>query len=278
MRNRHAHRPVNILVALPLFLWVPVAIANAGVGFFFLAIPVAVLALIPTVIVEALVLMRLLQVSIWRGLFLATVANLTSTILGVIASIALDFVLVAGLGSSGLPLETVTAATMLVPFFLFSWWIEYHVIVRCEADKPKGRIRKATGVGNFISYILILAFLFLVMAPFARGYCAYTVRYTVTEGLSLASAGKRAVSEFFAQNGRLPINNEEAGMADPESISGNSVDKVQIANGVITVTFSTTGIAGSTINLTPDSTGDKIMWDCTGGDLENRYRPSSCRK
>ena len=270
MKSWHAHRPVNLLIALPLLLWVPVAIANAGVGFFFLAIPVVVLALIPTVIVEALVLMRLLQVSIWRGLFLTTVANLTSTILGVIGSIALDFFLVVGLGSSGLPLETVTAATMLVPFFLFSWWIEYHVIVRCEADKPKERIRKATGLGNLISYILIVAFLFLVIAPFVSGYGGYTVRSTVTEGLSLASAGKTAVSEFFARNGRLPINNEEAGVADPESISGNSVDKVQIANGVITVTFSTPRIAGSTINLTPDITGGKVLWDCTGGDLENR--------
>jgi type IV pilus assembly protein PilA len=102
----------------------------------------------------------------------------------------------------------------------------------------------------------------------------------VTEGLSLASAGKTAVSEFFATNGELPTDNADAGLASAGSISGNSVHSVLIENGAITVTFSGAPIEGNELVLTPteDDEGGNITWDCTQGDLAPKYRPSSCRE
>ena len=131
---------------------------------------------------------------------------------------------------------------------------------------------------TLIELMIVVAIIGILAAVAIPAYQDYTVRAKVTEGLSLAGAGKTAVSEYFSANGALPANNTQAGMADEEAISGNSVDKVTVAtDGIITVTFSTKPIETKTITLQPRTTGGKVVWDCTGGDLEPKYRPSSCR-
>jgi type IV pilus assembly protein PilA len=131
---------------------------------------------------------------------------------------------------------------------------------------------------TLIELMIVVAIIGILAAVAIPAYQDYTVRARVTEGLSLASAGKTAVSEYFASNGDVPESNEDAGLADSELISGNAVDNVEVGtDGVIVVTFSGNPIAGQTIELAPDTTGGKVVWDCTGGDLEGKYRPSSCR-
>ena len=132
---------------------------------------------------------------------------------------------------------------------------------------------------TLIELMIVVAIIGILAAVAIPAYQDYTIRAKVTEGLSLASAGKTAVSEYFSANGSLPADNTAAGMALPEQISGNSVDKVTITtNGLITVAFSTKTIAKQTITLAPRTNAGKIVWDCTGGNLEGKYRPSSCRK
>ena len=131
---------------------------------------------------------------------------------------------------------------------------------------------------TLIELMIVVAIIGILAAFAIPAYQDHTIRAKVTEGLSLASAGKTAISEYFASNGTMPGNNTQAGMAIPENISGNSVDNVTVlANGVIEVDFSTVQIAGSTLQLTPQTAAGKVVWDCTGGNLEGKYRPSSCR-
>ena len=131
---------------------------------------------------------------------------------------------------------------------------------------------------TLIELMIVVAIIGILAAVAIPAYQDYTIRAKVTEGLSLASAGKTAISEYFASNGTIPTNNTQAGMADSADISGNSVDFVEVGtNGVISVTFSTVQIAASTLLLSPATSGGKVVWNCTGGDLEGKYRPSSCR-
>ena len=133
---------------------------------------------------------------------------------------------------------------------------------------------------TLIELMIVVAIIGILAAVAIPAYQDYTIRAKVTEGLSLASAGKTAVSEYFSANGGLPTDNTAAGMAKPDDIAGNSVDKVEVGadgDGVITVAFSTKTIEHQTITLSPKTAGGKVVWDCTGGNLEGKYRPSSCR-
>ncbi|MCP5143824.1 MAG: pilin [Gammaproteobacteria bacterium] len=139
-------------------------------------------------------------------------------------------------------------------------------------------MRKVQQGFTLIELMIVVAIIGILAAVAIPAYQDYTVRARVTEGLSLASAGKTAVSEFFASNGTLPSTNTEAGMAPSGSITGNAVSSVEVgASGVITVTFTGNPIGGDTLELTPDTATGAVVWDCTGGDLEGKYRPSSCR-
>ena len=132
---------------------------------------------------------------------------------------------------------------------------------------------------TLIELMIVVAIIGILAAVAIPAYQDYTIRAKVTEGLSLASAGKTAVSEFFATNGALPTNNASAGLAVAASYTGNSVQSVAVgASGAITVTFSGAPIAGNTLMLTPTTAGGGVVWDCaTGGTLNPKYRPSSCR-
>ncbi len=132
---------------------------------------------------------------------------------------------------------------------------------------------------TLIELMIVVAIIGILAAVAIPAYQDYIVRARVTEGLSLASAGKTALSEYFASNGTIPTNNTQAGLATSEDISGNSVDNVAInTNGTIVITFSTPAIQNSTLELRPTTGGGKVVWNCSqGGNLEGKYRPSSCR-
>ena len=108
-------------------------------------------------------------------------------------------------------------------------------------------------------------------------YTIRPIRAKVIEGLVLASGAKTSVAKYFSSNGKLPLDNTAAGMAMAASISGNSVQTVTVKSGVIEVLFSAATIKGSTLQLEPITTGGKVVWNCKKGNLEGKYRPSSCR-
>ena len=132
---------------------------------------------------------------------------------------------------------------------------------------------------TLIELMIVVAIIGILAAVAIPAYQDYTVRAKVTEGLSLASAAKTAVSEFFATNGSLPTTNSAAGIAPALSINGNDVNSVTVSpTGSVVVQFSGNAPLNlTTVVLSPDTTDGRVAWDCTGGTLDDRYRPSSCR-
>ena len=92
-------------------------------------------------------------------------------------------------------------------------------------------------------------------------------------GLTLAAGAKPAISEYFASTGQAPATRIEAGLGaanTPTDTQGNYVSSLAVANGVITVTYSSAApqrannkINGLTLTLVPYTAVDNsIAWKC----------------
>ena len=129
---------------------------------------------------------------------------------------------------------------------------------------------------TLIELMIVVAIVGILAAIAIPAYQDYTIRARVTEGLSLASSAKMAVSETAITNNELPSTQAMTGYVSPAATT--NVSSIAIgANGVITITY-TQAAGNGTIIMTPAlQTNGDVTWTCTGGSLLTKYRPASCR-
>ncbi len=66
---------------------------------------------------------------------------------------------------------------------------------------------------TLIELMIVVAIIGILAAIAIPAYQDYTIRAQVTEGLSLASAAKTAVGEYFMNKGEAPTTRTIAGMS-----------------------------------------------------------------
>lgn len=137
---------------------------------------------------------------------------------------------------------------------------------------------------TLIELMIVVAIIGVLAAIAIPAYQDYVIRAKVSEGITLTSGAKMAVSITFSSTGVLPSNNIDAGVSLASSIKGNNVSQVEVVNnGIVVVTYS--GPAGSpldgtTLALVPHTENAKVVrWTCGSATstLEKRYRPVNCR-
>lgn len=133
---------------------------------------------------------------------------------------------------------------------------------------------------TLIELMIVVAIIGILAAVALPAYQDYTIRAQVSEGASLMSGAKNAVTDFWADRGTFPGSNASAGLAAAGSIQGSYVTQVAVAGaGVITATYgkkANTSITGGNCSLTPNNLGGSVTWTGTCSFAE-KWRPKAFR-
>ncbi|MBW3891516.1 pilin [Neisseria meningitidis] len=154
---------------------------------------------------------------------------------------------------------------------------------------------------TLIELMIVIAIVGILAAVALPAYQDYTARAQVSEAILLAEGQKSAVTEYYLNHGIWPANNSSAGVAStPSDIKGKYVEKVEVANGVITAQMASSNvnneIKGKKLSLWAKRQDGSVKWFCgqpvtrdapnasadavnkvTGNEIDTKHLPSTCR-
>lgn len=174
-------------------------------------------------------------------------------------------------------------------YLLFSWTlipslvslIEFIVFLCTSREKWDEKHGHKSGsslwlwvVLGFFMMVMILGILAAVAIP---AYQDYITRSQVSLTLMEAESLEQEIEAFIDRTSFVPGSAIDMGKEEPGQF--NHGTWVITENAVITVTFddSASSISGETLTLVPYQEQSELIWDCTGGTVEAKYRPQECR-
>jgi len=134
---------------------------------------------------------------------------------------------------------------------------------------------------TLIELMIVVAIIGILAAIAIPAYQDYTIRAQISEGLTLSSGAKAAVSEYFMDRGAWPADNTTAGLADKHDIIGKYTEHISVEDNVIEIKYGYdvhAKVMDEKIELTAVDNDGSISWTCaSAGTIQAKHLPASCR-
>ena len=130
---------------------------------------------------------------------------------------------------------------------------------------------------TLIELMIVVAIIGILAAVAIPSYQDYTARAQVTEAVSLTSAFKTGLAEYYADRGSYPSTLTAIGTTTSGKYVGSMTVSSNGGNVSVTATMNATvnpNIRASTLIL---YSTDSLQWGCNAGNIDSKYRPSTCK-
>jgi Zn-dependent protease with chaperone function/competence protein ComGC len=138
------------------------------------------------------------------------------------------------------------------------------------------RLAPGAGAGALLSLMIVVAIIGIMAAIALPAYQDYVARAGAAQAIQLAARVKDQVNEYVINREEWPSSNADIDLGELAHPQVYSVDVTD--EGVVLILSGPPQVLdGKSFVWEPYVQDHELRWGCTGGTLEDKYRPAECR-
>ena len=142
---------------------------------------------------------------------------------------------------------------------------------------------------TLIELMIVVAIIGILAAIAIPAYQDYTVRAKLSEVIGTSAAAKTPLYEAYTSDGAMPAATDQVVLDalanfDASNFAGTTATTYAVSgtdSEVATITATLESLAadadGDTLVFVYTGTATGLTYDCTGGTLDDKFRPSQCK-